>query len=75
MITTNGTHPWSFVTRIPHNGYPSLCGNRKLSTYSLGTLGGVASLLTAIFYHGNMTGTAISGISYPMRDTPDAVAL
>ena len=29
MITTSGTHPWSFVTQIFHNGQPSHGGDRK----------------------------------------------
>ena len=29
VITTNGTHPWSFVTQILRNGQPSHGGDRK----------------------------------------------
>jgi hypothetical protein len=29
VFTTSGTHPWSFVTQIFHNGQPSHGGNRK----------------------------------------------
>ena len=58
MLTTSGTHPWSFVTQIFHSGQQSHGGNRKTfemitSTKTLGTLGSVASLLAAILYQGN----------------------
>ena len=29
VFTTSGTHPWSFVTQIFHNGQPSRGGDRK----------------------------------------------
>ena len=29
VLTTSGTYPWSFVTRIFHNGQPSHGGDRK----------------------------------------------
>ena len=68
MFMTSGTHPWSFVTPIFHNGQPSHGGDRKTfevmtSTYLRGTIGSVASLLAAI-----LIGTTISGISYQLRD-------
>ena len=60
MLTTSGTYPWSFVTQIFHNGQlqPSHGGDRKIfevmtSTLPKGTLGSVASLLTATPYQGN----------------------
>ena len=58
VLTTNGTYPWSFVTQIFHSGQPSRGGNCKIfevmiSTLPKGTLGSVASLLAATFYHGN----------------------
>ena len=58
MFTTSGTYPWSFVTQIFHNGQPSHGGNRTIfevmtSTLPKGTLGSVASLLTATLYQGN----------------------
>ena len=58
MFTTSGTYPWSFVTKIFHNGLPSHGGDRKTfevmtSTYPIGPLGSVASLLAAIRNQGN----------------------
>ena len=58
MFTTRGTYPWSFVTQIFHNGQPSHGGDSKIfevmtSTLPKGTLGSVASLLTAILYNNN----------------------
>ena len=58
MFTTSGTYPWSFVTQIFHNGQPSHGGDSKIfevmtSTLPKGTLGSVASLLTAILYNNN----------------------
>jgi len=55
MFTTSGTHPWSFVTQIFHNGQPSHGGDRKIfevmtSTLPKGSLGVVASLLAATLY-------------------------
>jgi hypothetical protein len=46
------------VTQIFHNGQPSHVGDREtfkvtISTYPIGTLGSVASLLAATFYQGN----------------------
>jgi len=29
VLTTSGTYPWSFVTQIFRNGYPSHSGNSK----------------------------------------------
>jgi hypothetical protein len=29
VLATNGTYPWSFVTKIFHSGQPSHGGNRK----------------------------------------------
>ena len=29
VLTTSGTYPWSFVTKIFHNGQPSRGGDRK----------------------------------------------
>jgi phage repressor protein C with HTH and peptisase S24 domain len=29
VLTTSGTHPWSFVTQIFHSGQPSRGGDRK----------------------------------------------
>jgi hypothetical protein len=37
MFTTSGTHPWSFVTQIFHNGQPSHGGDRKTSTVMTST--------------------------------------
>ena len=58
MFTTSGTYPWSFVKQIFHIGQPSHGGDRKIfevmtSTLPKGTLGSVASLLTATLYQGN----------------------
>ena len=58
MFTSSGTFPWSFVTKIFHNGLPSHGGDRKTfevmtSTYPIGPLGSVASLLAATRYQGN----------------------
>jgi hypothetical protein len=58
VFTTSGTYPWSFVTQIFHNGQPSHGGDSKIfevmtSTLPKGTLGSVASLLTAILYNNN----------------------
>ena len=58
MLTKNGTYQWSFVTQIFHNGQPSHVGDRETfkvmtSTYPIGTLGSVASLLAVTFYQGN----------------------
>jgi hypothetical protein len=55
---TSATYPWSFVTKIFHNGQPSHGGDRKIfevmtSTLPKGILGSVASLLAASFYQGN----------------------
>ena len=51
MLTKNGTYQWSFVTQIFHNGQPTF--KVMTSTYPIGTLGSVASLLAATFYQGN----------------------
>jgi hypothetical protein len=75
VFTTSKTYSWSFVTQIFHNGQPSH-GDRKTfdvmtSTKPRGTLGSVASVLTAILYQGNpdrMIGTTSSRISYQLRD-------
>ena len=53
MLTTSGTLPWSFVTQIFH-GHG---GDRKTfevmtSTYAIGILGSVGSLLAATLYQG-----------------------
>ena len=56
MLTTSGTYPWSFVTRIFHNGQPSRGGDSKtfaVMTYLRGILGCVTSLLTATLHQGN----------------------
>ena len=58
MLTTSGTHPWSFVTQIVHSGQPSHSGDREIfevviSTLPKGTHGSVASLLAATLYQGN----------------------
>jgi hypothetical protein len=58
VFTTSGTYPWSFVTQIFQNGQPSHGGGRKIfevmtSTLPIGTLGSVASLLTATLSQGN----------------------
>ena len=54
MFTTSGTLPWSFVTHIFH-GHG---GHRKTfeamtSTYAIGILGSVGSLLAATLYQEN----------------------
>jgi hypothetical protein len=46
VFTTNGTYPWSFVTKIFYYGQPSHGGERKIfevmaSTLPKGTLGSV----------------------------------
>ena len=53
MLTTSGTLPWPFVTQIFH-GHG---GDRKTfevmtSTYAIGILGSVGSLLAATLYQG-----------------------
>jgi hypothetical protein len=58
VFTTSGTYPWSFVTQIFQNGQPSHGGGRTIfevmtSTLPIGTLGSVASLLTATLSQGN----------------------
>ena len=58
VLTTSGTHPWSFVKQIFHNGQPSHGGDCKIfevmtSTLPKGTFGSVASLLAATLYQGN----------------------
>ena len=58
VFTTSETYPWSFVTKIFHNGQPSHGGDRNIfevmtSTLSKGTLGSVVSLLAATLYQGN----------------------
>jgi len=50
VFTTSGIYPWSFVIQIFHNGQPSHGDDRKAfemmtSTYPIGTLGSVATLL------------------------------
>ena len=50
MFTTSGIYPWSFVIQIFHNGQPSHDDARKAfemmtSTYPIGNLGSVATLL------------------------------
>jgi hypothetical protein len=35
VLTTSGTYPWSFVTKIFHNGQSSHGGDRKLSKWWL----------------------------------------
>jgi hypothetical protein len=64
VFATNGTYPWSFVTKIFLNGQPSHGGDRKTfevmtSTWPIATLGSVASLLAAIPYQCN-PGTPVS---------------
>ena len=54
MFTIRETYPWSFVTRIFHSGQQSHGRDRKtfeviISIYPRGTLGSVASLLSALF--------------------------
>ena len=51
MLTKNGTYQWSFVTQIFHNGQPTF--KVMTSTYPIGSLGSVASLLAATLYQGN----------------------
>jgi hypothetical protein len=50
----SGTYQWSFETQIFHNGHPSRDGDRTtfevMTSTSRGTLGSVASLLTATLY-------------------------
>ena len=55
MITTNGTYLWSLLTQIFRDGQPGHVGDRKAfevmtSTWPLGTLGSVSSLLAATLY-------------------------
>ena len=55
VLTTNGTFPWSFVTQIFYNGNPSRGDDHKTfevmtSTYPIGTIGSMASLLAAALY-------------------------
>ena len=56
VFMANGMYPLSFATQIFHNGQPS--HDRKTfdvmtSTYQIGTLRSVASLLAATLYQGN----------------------
>ena len=58
VITTNETYQRSFVTQIHNNGLPSHGADRKTfkvmnSAQPLGTLGSVASLLSATLYQGH----------------------
>jgi hypothetical protein len=58
VFSTSWTYLWSFVTQIFHNGQPIYGGDRKTfevmtSTYPIGTLGSVTSLLAATLYPGN----------------------
>jgi hypothetical protein len=60
----SGTYPWSFVTEIFHNGHPSRGGDctifEVMTSTSRGTLGSVASLLTATLYQVILIGTTSS---------------
>jgi len=58
VLTTSGTYPWSFVTQIFRNGDPTHGGDRKtfelmISTFPIGTLGSVSSLIVTTLYQGN----------------------
>jgi hypothetical protein len=48
MLTTNGTHPWSFVTQIFRIG-----GDRKTFEVTTRNFGAVVSMLAATLYQGN----------------------
>jgi hypothetical protein len=68
VFTSSGTFPWSFVTKIFHNGLPSHGGDRKTfevmtSIYPIGPLGSVASLLAAT--------RRINPIELEIKDTTD----
>ena len=63
VITTTGTHVWSFVTLIYRNGLQSHVGDRKtselmISTQRLRTLGTVCSHLYIL------TGTTYNAFHY-----------
>ena len=54
----SGIYPCSLLTHIFHNSQPSHGGDRKTfevmtSTFPIGTIGPVASLLAATLYQGN----------------------
>ena len=54
----SGIYPCSLLTNIFHNSQPSHGGDRKTfevmtSTFPIGTIGPVASLLAATLYQGN----------------------
>ena len=47
MITTYGTYPWSFVTKIFRNGGDRKTSEVTTSTYPVGSSGSAVSLLAA----------------------------
>ena len=73
VLTICRPYSCSFVTHIFRNGFPSHRDDRKTfkvitTTQPIGTLGSVASFLTATFYQGNLNRNHILVISDQLRD-------